>query len=300
MSGGIFISYRREDAAGAAGRLHDHLSARFGREAVFMDVDAIEPGVDFHEVLNQQVGACDVLIAVIGRDWLDAVDEDGQQRIADCDDFVQIEIAAALARNVRVIPVLVEGARMPKSEELPGPLKALARRNAAEISHSRFVSDVHRLSDVISKFVRPAPSLTPQERPVQGDEAFTRRMQNALLAFQDNARIFVAPNLPEDREENARRRTATSGDEEVLALVDFTVMNNANDALLVTSLGLRIHHSTGDDPTTRFIANDEIRNAPISKTGWWKIAIGAREITVSGGPNRDLLVRFLQAVRDAA
>ena len=297
MSGGIFISYRREDAAAAAGRLHDHLTARFGRETVFMDVDAIEPGVDFHEVLNTQVSACDVLIAVIGRDWLSATDADGNSRLADPDDFVQIEISAALDRNVRVIPVLVDGARMPKSDELPEPLRALARRNAAEISHSRFVMDVDRLSDVIGKIVAPADAITAPA-PVVADAAFGTRMRNALLPFQDNTQIFVAPNIPGDREANARRRTATTDGEEVFALIDFTVMNNGNDALLVTPLGLRIHHSTGDDPTTRFISYDEMRGAPVSKTGWWKITIGAQQITVSGGPNRDLLVRFFETVRE--
>lgn len=298
MSGGIFISYRREDAAAAAGRLHDHLSARFGRETVFMDVDAIEPGVDFHDVLNAQVSACDVLIAVIGRDWLAATDSDGRPRISDEDDFVRIEIAAALARNVRVIPVLVDGGTMPKSDELPEPLKPLARRNAAEISHSRFVMDVDRLSDVIGKIVEPAGSPPPARAPIVADEAFGTRMRNALLPFQDNNQLFVAPNVPDDRIGNARRRTATPDDEEVFALIDFTVMNNGNDALLVTPLGLRIHHSTGDEPATRFISYDEIRGAPVSKAGWWKIAIGAQQITVSGGPNRDILVRFLEAVRD--
>ncbi len=299
MSGGIFISYRREDAAGAAGRLHDHLVARFGRETVFMDVDAIEPGVDFHDVLNQQVGACDVLIAVIGRDWLSIRDEDGKPRIASDDDFVQIEIAAALERDVRVIPVLVEGAVMPRADALPPSLKGLARRNAAEVSHSRFIMDVDRLADVIAKIVAPAQAEPVAPAPGRDDEAFSTRMRNALLPFQDNTQIFVAPNVPEDREANARSRTATSDEEAVLALIDFTVMNNANDAILVTPLGLRIHHSTGDDPATRFIAYEEIGDLPIVKAGWWKIAIGRQQVTVSGGPNRDLLVRFFEAVRGA-
>ncbi len=306
MSGGIFISYRREDSAGASGRLHDHLAARFGRETVFMDVDAIEPGVDFYEVLNNQVGACDVLIAVIGRNWLSACDDSGNPRIANMDDFVRIEIAAALERNVRVIPLLVEGATMPSAEELPPSLRSLARRNAAEISHTRFIADVDRLADVIEKIVvpaRPEPVAVqsgpgPAGPSLDGDP-FAARICDALRPFQDNVKIFVAPNVPQDREASARPRTATGDSEVVLALIDFTVLNNGNDAMLITSLGLRIHHSTSEEPAVRFVSYEEIGDLPIFKTGWWKIGIGSQQITVSGGPNRDLLIRLLEAMRAA-
>jgi hypothetical protein len=130
----IFISYRRDDSGGWAGRLYDRLSQHFGRDNVFMDIDTIEPGLDFVEVIGQAVGSCDALIALIGKQWLTLTDDAGRRRLDDPEDFVRLEIAAALARNIRVIPALVQGARMPRSPDLPDVLRMLARRNAHEIS----------------------------------------------------------------------------------------------------------------------------------------------------------------------
>jgi hypothetical protein len=104
MAGKIFINYRREDSISTAGRLYDRLAQTFGRNNLFMDVDHIPAGVDFVEYLNSQVAACDVFLAVIGPNWLDAQDDDGRRRFDNPDDFVTIEIAAALERKIRVIP----------------------------------------------------------------------------------------------------------------------------------------------------------------------------------------------------
>ena len=109
-SGRIFISYRRGDTSATAGRLFDRLEGRFGVGSVFMDVDTIEPGLDFVEVIGGAVGSCDVLLALIGARWLGAVDEHGRRRLDDPDDFVVLEITTALERGIRVIPVLVDGA----------------------------------------------------------------------------------------------------------------------------------------------------------------------------------------------
>jgi TIR domain len=149
MSGQIFISYRREDSEWSAGRLGDCLSVHFGREKIFMDVDAIEPGVDFVEAIEQAVGACDVLIAVIGNRWLTSADAQGRRRLDVPEDSVRIEIGTALKRGIRVIPVRAEGALMPQSDDLPDDLKKLARRNAIEISHNRFRTDSERLIGAI-------------------------------------------------------------------------------------------------------------------------------------------------------
>src|SRR6478735_2895084 len=136
MAGKVFINYRREDSIGTAGRLHDRLAHTFGRNNLFMDVDHIPAGVDFVEYLNSQVAACHVFLAVIGPNWLDAKDELGRRRFDNPNDYVTIEIAAALRRGIRVIPVLVEGARMPKASELPHSLKPLARRQPFEVRDS--------------------------------------------------------------------------------------------------------------------------------------------------------------------
>ena len=151
MTGGVFISYRREDSGGYAGRINDRLTSRLGRESVFFDVDTIPPGRDFVEVLSERVGKCDALLAVIGKHWVSSADSNHQRRLDDPNDFVRIEIEAALSRDVPVIPVLVDGAAMPLPEDLPDSLKKLIRRQAVEISHARFDSDAERLTEALSR-----------------------------------------------------------------------------------------------------------------------------------------------------
>jgi tetratricopeptide (TPR) repeat protein len=148
MSGQIFISYRRDDSSASAGRLYDRLLVRLPNNHIFIDVD-LEPGIDFVEAIESSVSSCDVLIAVIGKRWLTSSDEEGKRRLGNSDDFVRLEIATALKRNIRVIPVLVDGALMPRSSELPDDLKLLARRNALEVSHNRFNADSGRLVTAI-------------------------------------------------------------------------------------------------------------------------------------------------------
>jgi hypothetical protein len=142
----IFINYRREDTSGHAGRLYDALAARFGDDHVFMDVDAIDPGEDFTQVVEQSVGSCDVLLALIGRSWTKTVDREGRRRLDKPNDWVRVEIQTALEKpDTRVIPTLVQGAEMPSSDELPPPLRKLSHRNAFEIRDKRWHSDVQRL-----------------------------------------------------------------------------------------------------------------------------------------------------------
>jgi TIR domain len=145
MAGKIFINYRRDESGHVAGRLHDSFAPTFGRNKLFMDVDSIPVGVDFEAYLNSQVAACDAVLVVIGPNWLDAKDKTGQRRLHQPDDFVAIEIAAALARNIPVVPVLVDGAHMPKTSELPDSLKPLARRQAIQVRHTSFSSDAETL-----------------------------------------------------------------------------------------------------------------------------------------------------------
>lgn len=151
MNGQIFISYRRDDALGSAGRLYDRLITHFKPEKIFMDVDTIEPGLDFVDVIQKAVSSCDVLLAIIGPRWLSITDENGVRRLDKIDDFVRIEIEIALRRNVRVIPVLVQGANMPNETQLPEELKILSRRNAITISHEKFNVDAERLIRALDK-----------------------------------------------------------------------------------------------------------------------------------------------------
>jgi hypothetical protein len=161
-SANIFINYRREDSAGHAGRLFDGLSSHFpGR--LFMDVDTIAPGIDFVEAIEQAVGACEVLIVVIGREWLTLKNATGGRRIDDNADFVRLELETALARNIRIIPVLVQDAQPPRPEDLPPSLARLARRNAIELSDVRWGYDVERLAQTIQGVLRETTSTPPEK-----------------------------------------------------------------------------------------------------------------------------------------
>lgn len=148
----VFISYRRGDSAGYAGRLHESLEERLGPEVVFRDVDTIEPGQDFAEAIKDRLRSCAVLLAVIGREWLDAREPNGTRRLDSPSDYVRLEIGAALARaEVLVIPVLVEGATIPQADQLPEILRPLAQRQAVTLYDEDWDPGVDRLAAAIRK-----------------------------------------------------------------------------------------------------------------------------------------------------
>src|ERR1700743_3894585 len=146
---GVFISYRREDSSGYAGRLFDILSVEFGEKNTYMDIDTIKGGDDFASVIGQKIGVSDVLVAVIGDRWLTVKEESGTRRLDNPRDFVRIEIAQALQRGIRVIPVLVAGAVMPPARDLPDDLRALCERQAVDIRDSHFHQDAQQLTQVL-------------------------------------------------------------------------------------------------------------------------------------------------------
>jgi hypothetical protein len=189
VSSRIFISYRRDDAPAYAGRLFDQLSERFGEAQVFMDVDTLEPGVDFFEHIEQSIGSAAVLIAVIGKGWANAVDEDGHRRLDNPDDWVRLEVGGALRRDIRVIPVLVGGAQMPESEELPEDLADLRRRSGLELSDLHWRAGTERLCVAIEHVLKtPGTTEDPVDVataavPVQPEERepATPSLSNAVL-----------------------------------------------------------------------------------------------------------------------
>src|SRR5580704_5495537 len=130
---GIFINYRRDDAPGVAGRLFDYLALKYSRHGIFMDVDAMKPGMDFAEQLDAQVSQCRVLLAVIGPRWFEIKDQAGHRRLDNEKDYVRIELASALKRGIPVIPILTDGGMMPPEEDLADDLKPLVRRHALEL-----------------------------------------------------------------------------------------------------------------------------------------------------------------------
>src|ERR1700687_5761692 len=179
---GIFISYRRDDSSGHAGRLFDRLSAHFGDEQIFMDIDHIEPGDDLVQVIENAVGSCEILIAIIGRHWLSSVDG-SSPRLNNPNDFVRLEIVAALNRDISVIPVLVQGATMPKPQDLPDDLSKLSRRHALELSDLRWKRDVDQLIGALERvLVAREEAARLAEAARQTEEEGQRREQQEKLA----------------------------------------------------------------------------------------------------------------------
>ena len=149
----IFISYRRADSMDVTGRIYDRLREQFGKSAIFKDVDSIPPGVDFREHLEKAVGKCKVFLVVIGDQWLEAKDAKRRNRLQNPDDFVRIEIEAALKRNIPIIPLLVRGASIPAEAKLPPSLRKLVYRNGISIrSDPDFHGDMDRLIEAISNY----------------------------------------------------------------------------------------------------------------------------------------------------
>ena len=185
----IFISYRRNDSGGRAGRLYDRLIDRFGQGQVFMDVDTIRPGLDFVEVVQEAVASCDALIAVIGDEWLGASDDNGRRRLENPEDLVRLEIATALERDIRVIPVLVQGAQMPVATDLPEGLEALARRNSVEVSDTSFRTDIDQLIKALeaptSKRLADIVFVEPTQRSGTGFVGREREMANLRAALEE-------------------------------------------------------------------------------------------------------------------
>jgi hypothetical protein len=177
----VTLNYRRHDTSGHAGRLYDALAEKFGSEHVFMDIDAIEPGVDFEEAIDRALASADAFICLIGTEWLGSTDAKGHRRLDNPEDFVRLEIEAALRREIRVIPVLVRGAEMPQSDELPESITGLARRNAIEIRDSSWHYDVGRLIRTLEKIdLEQVNAREPQAADRQPPMAEARKPRAAV------------------------------------------------------------------------------------------------------------------------
>lgn len=195
---GIFISYRREDAAPWAGRIYERLAHEFKRDHLFMDVDNITPGSDFVRVLEEHVTACDAILVIIGKNWLSARNAQGQRRIDDPYDFVRLEIEAALKRDVRVVPILVDGAQMPAFDALPQSLRALVRRQSVEISHARFGTDVKRLTEALDSVMQPESrrSRSGTQLTKDGRSEYQSGRRNDLAATPPKPAVRAAVATP--------------------------------------------------------------------------------------------------------
>lgn len=170
---GIFISYRRSDCQAQANGLHDGLTNRLSDARIFMDIDSIPAGVDFEEHIREAIDGCDVVLVLIGDNWMDTRPGTSTRRIDEPSDFVRLEIENALANpQVRTIPVLVEGAQMPEAAQLPESIQKLARINAFELDDRRWKADLERITLLLEGLKKkqspppqqsqPSPQGTPQ------------------------------------------------------------------------------------------------------------------------------------------
>jgi hypothetical protein len=210
MPGKIFINYRRGDESGKTGRLFDRLQDIFPPEQLFLDVDNIAPGLDFVGVLNERVAECDIVLAVIGKGWIDARDATGKRRLDDPDDFVRIEIESALSQGKRVIPVLVGEAQMPRPQELPESLQPLARRNAVRLTHERFRADTQGLVKALQQSLEEIEVIHQREaeaaRNARAEEE--RRLREADTARDEEARRRHEAEAARHAEAERRRQQA--------------------------------------------------------------------------------------------
>jgi len=159
----VFVSYRRGDAAGHAGRLHDELVSRLGPGSVFQDVASIAPGERFLDTIDRSIGSCDVVLAVIGRRFTEAEPDSGRSRLHDPSDIVRRELEAALRSGRRLVPVLVDRATLPHPDELPPDLQPLLERNAIELRDDAWTADLQRLSATLDL---PAPARRRRRWPL--------------------------------------------------------------------------------------------------------------------------------------
>lgn len=209
----IYISYRRDETSGYAGRLYDGLAANFGRSNVFLDAEASEPGIDFIEAIDQAIASCGVLVLLIGSGWLTAVDATGRPRLENPNDFVHLEIASALRRDLPIFPVLLDGASMPTEEQLPRDIAPLARLCGHELSTSRWDFDVARLLDQLERVMEPATTRHMPESAAAPEPASVARSRGVIGSLTELAGEVasavggVAASIGEALKSSRKKRT---------------------------------------------------------------------------------------------
>ena len=266
----IFLSYRRDDSAGHAGRLYDSLTRRFGRENVFMDVSTIDPGRDFVDAIEEAIGSCHAFVAVIGERWLSAADAVGNRRLDDRNDWVRLEVQTALQRGVAVMPVLVERTEMPRESELPRPLAALSRRQAVVITNAGWSDDVHRLIAAIEQTRRDA---------TKGEGAFHRPAESfrydAYVSYVDDDRdgAWVWETLV-PRLEREGLRVAVSGDAQQpgvdrIVAVEQGITEAKRTVVVLSTAYLRDHMADFENVLAQTLGVDEgsYRVLPVTLPG---------------------------------
>jgi TIR domain len=249
---GIFVSYRRDDSSGWSVHLYELLVREWGPDNVFMDIDAIAPGEDFREAIARTMRTCDVVLIVIGPNWVNARDEAGNRRLDDETDTHLRDVASALAADVRVVPVRVGGAAMPKPSDLPEPLKDLAYRNAAIIEDRRFASDVSILQNALKQFAETlvAEQATDEAKRAADEETTRQAEQGETPKGPPTKRPRAKPSKTTPKGQTKKPRATPSKSAGHLGKARATLVNRTSRRLsfdLTTPSGAshRLEASTG-------------------------------------------------------
>ena len=189
----VFISYRRSDSAGHAGRLYDYLKNYFGEDRIFFDVDTIKPGVDFEHKIKTELDNSDAVLVLIGNQWLSIKDTSGNRRLDDPHDYVHLEVEAALIKDIAVIPVLLQGVPMPLENDLPEKLYGLSRRNAINLSDENWNSDLRMLTAILKNVLGIPGSLKEQRIKRYRQIVFALSLLGVILSVANN---FILPERP--------------------------------------------------------------------------------------------------------
>ena len=252
----IFISYRVQDTAGETGRLVDALKQYFSDDQVFMDIENLEPGADFVDSIEHSLDCCDVFLAVIGPRWM-GDRGNGEIRINDPHDWVRTEVSTALRRNIRVVPVLVDGGSLPSAEQLPPDLQPLLRRQTIEISNKRWRYDTNQLIKFLVEKAGMQPTKNPGPRPGPSQDDTKKRKTwvyiGAGFALAFVILIIIGLMMPEETATN----TSTQNPQQIQQPVDPTLT-----------------HTTVEEPGgTPQTADEEKVEKPVAAanvTGRWK------------------------------
>ena len=316
MPSKVFISYRREDTRYQARMIYTALCDVIARDDVFMDIDSIPLGANFRKILKDWVDQCEVLLALIGPDWIDSADpQTGRRRLDNPSDFVRIEIGEALARDIPVVPIMLDGAPTPNPEHLPDDLKELADRQAEFVDFRTFDADVARLISRLGlapsgasaaadhdqagiDAPQPAADRAASERssPDAAIERVSANLISQIIAIVgQREKTYYAPHIPARLLDAARESFPIDESERVFVLFDDTTMGNGRNGLAICASGL-IVKSAFDDPIR--ISWDEMLSYPIENS-WYlgHISIAGQRIPL-GLRGEDAIV-FLNALRNA-
>lgn len=309
----IFISYRRDDSAYPVATLSERLKRRFGDGSVFRDIDNIPLGIDFRAHIGNAVGQCDVLLAVIGNDWLTIPGKNGLPRLQDPRDPVRVEIESALARDILVVPVLVDKAEMPAEADLPESLRKLADRNGAEVRAGRDMdSQVARLVEGLEqafahlgKGIGLAPSVqaptssspaVPAARRTEPDASAQLAAIRSAMTGYNERNLYIAPAIPEKKLRNVVRGYGNGLDVgDVLVLFDNTVFGAADDGFCLTRRGICWHNFLDDVGSIDYA--DIVSIGAMEVDSSWTLRVNGRTIIINMADDKTTLTdRTIAAV----